>query len=391
MPSQLAPKARRNHEKEPVQPARAKPADTWAHDLQHTAGNRATAQLLGTHQTSLARTITVGSVTITPWSQNVPALFDAVVRPWLENNGFKTYGVKARLIRFIQTTNQAFLNGDLFLDTFIPWLNGQTRTLRSGESRPVLKQFSVMGMGRPAWPAALRELKGVQAGDNLRHVVRNATLKEALDCEWDNVAPENRAGHFTAMAAALGIHPVPIALEQIVKAIYNRLYLNPENLFAGDGQMNQVIGFAADPVRSVGEEILESGEDFVDVAEVHRKVMLAIYAAANKVSCDPGYMQYLLHQIHETVFQAIASLRTGSEMWVPAEQAGELVVDIGLGFGFDLIDGRVGADRENIARRQARLLYSERALQRFIRADGRRGWLTDIYRVFMGLAEPPAF
>ena len=69
--------------------------------------------------------------------------------------------------------------------------------------------------------------------------------------------------------------------------------------------------------------------------------------------------------------------------------AGDLVTDIGLGFGFDLIDGRVGADLVGIAARQARLLWSERQLDAFIASGGTQGNLTYALQVFLGLANPP--
>lgn len=142
-------------------------------------------------------------------------------------------------------------------------------------------------------------------------------------------------------------------------------------------------------MRLVGEDLLTAEDEPVELTEVHKRVIDAICAAADKVAPEPADKQRVLRQISETVEQAIQSLQTGAGAKVPAQDAGELVIDIGLGFGFDLIDGRVEADRANIPGRQARMLWSERALERFIATAGKDGRLTDIYRVFVGLADPP--
>ena len=63
---------------------------------------------------------------------------------------------------------------------------------------------------------------------------------------------------------------------------------------------------------------------------------------------------------------------------------GDMVVDIGLGFGFDMIDGRVVADQSQIAERQERLVWTERALQAFIESKGMKGNLAEIFGIFLG-------
>ena len=359
--------------------------------LQRTAGNGAVARLLAPPSPTLARAITVGGQRYTHGSRRVVDLYQSTVLPALESQGYKTFGVKARLVDYIRNTDADYGTDTQFLEAFVPWLGQQTRKVRGDKTTPVLKKFSVMGMSRPAWPEALKQLKGVQAGDNVRHVVRNATLKRALDVAW-NLAPEqDRKGAFAQLATALALQVGPQETAgDIATNIYKKLYLHPDNLFAGDGPVNQVIGFASDPVRAVGEELLaQEGE--VDVAEVYKSVMLAIYKVGNseKIKVDDGYRQEILHDINAIVQDAIGALRQGESMMVPAEAAGDLVVDIGLGFGFDLIDGRVASDLDGIAARQARLLWAERALNAYISSGG-QGNLTLAFQVFLGLANPPS-
>jgi hypothetical protein len=316
-------------------------------------------------------------------------LFQETVVPLLEMNGFKTYGVKSRLVEFIRTTNAIYANDQQFLDAFMPWLQLQTRNVRGGKTTPVLKPFSVMGMSRPAWPEALKQLKGVIAGDNVRHVVRNATLKRALDVAWDR-AGMSRKAVFTQLATDLQIPVAASATDgDIAKQIYNTLYLHPDNLFAGDGPRNQIIGFAADPVRAIGEDLLGQDGD-VDIVQVYTAVMKAIHTVGNseKIKVEDGYRQFILHEIDDIVREAIGALRPNEQTtMVPAEQAGELVADIGLGFGFDLIDGRVADDVEGIAVRQGRLFWAEKALGAYIDSGG-QGDLTFAFKVFLGQANP---
>lgn len=346
----------------------------------------------GPRRATVARAITIGGERYTHGSRRVMALFSDVVAPALESHGYKARGIKARLVSFIRDTNGAYASNGAFLGAFLPWLATQTRAVRGGKTTPVLKPFSVIGMSRPAWPDPLRVTKGALAGDNVRHVVRNATLKRALDVEWNRLADGARKDRFTEIATGLGVAVGPHdAIDAIVSAIYRTVYLNPENLFAGDGPINQIIGFAADPVRQIGEDLFAHGDGEVDILDVYMKVMAAVHAASDHVAADWAYKKYVVFQIDDTVKEAIGSLCEDPSVnrSVSAEAAGELVTDIGLGFGFDLIDGRVAEDTDNIARRQGRLLWSERALDTFMSSGGATGNLLDILKIFMGSAEIP--
>jgi hypothetical protein len=116
--------------------------------------------------------------------------------------------------------------------------------------------------------------------------------------------------------------------------------------------------------------------------------MKAINVAANRVPADATKMGDLLEEIGDTVHEAIWSLSGGQGTIVTAKDAGELVQDIGLGFSFDLLDGRVPKDNRNIAERQGRLLWSQRALTTFIDSNGQDGDLLNILLVFMGKMQP---
>ena len=279
--------------------------------LQRTLGNQAVARILAARspRPQLMRAITINGDRYTHGSRRLVDLFNDVVVPHLEANGYKGYGIKSKLKEFVRDTNADYLNNGQFLGAFMPWLGTQTRRVKNGKTTPVLKQFSVMGMSRPSWPAALKALKGVAAGDNVRHVVRNATLKRSLDIAWSRAPDDQRKAAFAKLAADLH---VPLAqnatVDQIATAIYKALYLHPDNLFAGDGPVNQVIGFSADPVRLIGEELLAAEDELVDLREVVLRVNAAVFDAARKIRADGATLQQIYDELSGIVTSAILSL-----------------------------------------------------------------------------------
>lgn len=354
--------------------------------LQQTAGNQAVGRLLGASRITLAREIVIGKERITPYSRGLAGLYQTAVLPWLEQRSLKARGVKTRLMQFVKNGQGAkYKDPEDFLGKFMPWLEGQKRKVRGGGEVGVLQEFTTMGMSRPAFPEDLKLSKRVQQGDNLRHVVRNATLKRALDIELRRVDKADAKKHFSAIATKLGIDlETSEPLEQIVKAIYKKVYLNPDNLFAGDGTTNQVIGLAADDVRKAGEEMLSSEEELVRAHDVIAIVREKVDTATNKVQGgSETHKGDIVAGLMETVRQAIESLADGG--YVLVEDAANMVVDIGLGFGFDLIDGRVPEDRHDLAERQGALLEVEMALDAFITSGGQKGKLDEILKKFLTL------
>lgn len=339
----------------------------------------------------IQRKITIDRTTYTHGSKKVNTLFDDVVAPWLEKDGYKTYGVKSQLVTYIRNNDITFKSNSEFLQLFGAWLQKRTRKVKGGETTPVLKEFSVSKMSRPAWPADYTSKLGAEAGDNIRHVVRNATLKRALALEHQRLQTavlEVRKRYFALMGELLGISISPKAtLDKILPAIYKKLYLHIENLFAGDGPINQIIGFAADGLKKLGDELLSGGENLVDISKTEMRVMQHIYSKAASVKADTTYKQYILSEvIGDTVRQAFLSIYNANEknMKVSSEVLGDLVADIGLNFGFDLIDGRRVEDQEGIGQRQQQLLEVEVELQRFISREGRGMSLINILSKFLG-------
>ncbi|GAB2923858.1 hypothetical protein GCM10027093_74050 [Paraburkholderia jirisanensis] len=337
--------------------------------------------------------VIIAGVLYTHASRRVNQLFDEVVCPALEEGGYKRYGIKSQLVKFIRQYGYEHYFSDVaaFLDTFMPWLKTRERPTRGGSYTPVLKTFEVSRMSRPPWPKDYTLKLGAVAGDNIRHVVRNATLKRALEIEWGRSSPaalEVQKKYFADMAALLGISiEKDASLDLIIPAIYKALYLNEDNLFAGDGPTNQIIGFAADGMQSIGEEYLGMDNDAaVNMLDVLKRISEHIYTKSEMVRASQYYKQEIVSGLLETITQALSSLvsANGDVLDVPAQIVGDLVSDMGLNFGFDLIDGRRKEDQENIGSRQGRLLRVEQALQTYISRDGQGMSLLNIFSEFLG-------
>ncbi|MBN2238787.1 MAG: hypothetical protein JW712_03355 [Dehalococcoidales bacterium] len=315
-----------------------------------------------------------------PYSRAQILLYDTYIVPLLERYGYKSYGIKTQAVRFNADNNLSYPSMDSFLEYFGKWLGTQTRATRTGTT-PVLKQFSISGMSRPSWPKKLREELGAMPGDNIRHVVRNAKFKRAL------VIQEARSGifarnYFLDMAVSLDI-PVNdgIAYDVLLNAIYHKLYLNRENLFAGGGPFNQIIGLAADPVKQYGEQLMALDQEVDPYVALDNVKSLVTTAASMVHSTEKGDVLKYIHSFVDELKGLLSSPCT-------AEEAGGLISEIGLGFGFDLVDGRVVADREDIALRQARLLRAENGLNEYIASNGEVGNLEEIFQGFLGINAP---
>ncbi len=325
-----------------------------------------------------------GGRPITHASARLNDLYNQVVLPWLDEKGYKQYGIKSQLVSYVRENNADFENPAHFIHVFGGWLTTRTRPVRGGgKETPVLKQFSPKKMARPVWPDGLREKLGFQKGDNIRHVVRNATLLRAITIEYEKFAvrsPEQLA-RMREIAAGVGIDGDEVPLQEIVNRIYHRVYLNESNLFAGQGPFNQIIGYAADGMQRLGNNLLAEEEDAtVNPQAIKGLVADVIADAAGRLRGVAGVaaeLQGIVNSLLEVYMQ---------HDQVPAEEIGGFILDMGINLGFDLIDGRVAADQENIAARQGGLIRCETALQDFIRSGGANGNLAEIFRDFVAIA-----
>jgi len=369
-------------------PARQRASSTIARDLARPPDaldallQRAVAARNAQPTLARGKKITVKKRSYSPYSKQTSThLYKSAVVPVLERYDFKAYGMKTALRAYIRRKDgRVYRTERKFGRKFVRWAE------RKGKVKP----FDPRKMSRPKWTEEIKKSKGLKSGDHVRHVVRNATLKYALAVEWERLkdTPLAREIRFEEIARTIGVDTGSRDLSsELVERIYRKAYLNAENLFAGEGTFNTVIGFSADNVCRYGETLLN--RDTVNVAIVRDNVIGYVKGAAAQARGSKKHAAEVYKRIAEVVGGAIKSLDTSGKGVASGEEAGELVIDIGLGLGFDFIDGRVKDDQDDIAERQRRLLWSEIALGRYTRSDGTEGDLRQILGVFMGKVDVP--
>ncbi len=314
---------------------------------------------------------------ISPFSKKLNDFFNIVIVPWLNENGYKSYGIMKQLRDFV-SEDRYFDDDGTFLEQFAEYLQSQTRTVRGGGSVPVLRPFSIGGLSRPAWPKELKEQlqakARIQEGGNIRHVVRNNTLKKSLQIFHQ----QNGDAAMFQLAEQLGvIGENTMAFDACARMLYKKLYLNIDNLWIGDGLVNQMIGFLATPLSEYGLDIV--GDRSVFEADTLYTILVNSTQAVRGRHETKGQ---LIDEIMRVILDyADGLMKVYSNEADFNHQMGLFLDDIGLNLGFDLIDDL----SDNIPERQERLLEAETRLQQYILTEGQQGDLPDIFSVFLNL------
>lgn len=349
------------------------------------------------------RRMTVNGTTIKPYGKTGKELWE-----YAKNNMFSTYGTRDVFLKEFCKSDLDFDSEAAFLVAFKERLSelGKLRTLTS--------------LSRPAWPVEYKELLKFQGGDNIRHVVRNATLKRALLDDYEDTKllfedafddmmddteralkiEEELCDRYGKMAARLGVKVTAKgSSERIVQDIYQALYLNLGNLFAGVGGDNQLIGFAADPVEQYGRALQAKGYEEVSITAVYDEMLRLIYNSYKAVvgrARTSGTLDKL-NELMDSIKDLLAARR---KQWLeevkgdmdeedptaPAALLAEDPIDFGANFGFDLLDERSGVGgAKNAQYRNEILIGVETALSGEVLPG--TDDLADILARFMELAQ----
>ena len=346
------------------------------------------------------------------WRNHVRlALLDAKISP---------HGLKGSYFSDHLTRDEvkAYANPPAFATAFV----GEMKTQLAHEKELVAKRMKQRKPGkkakktkrtvrdfmfnRPSWPADYRSWLDAKSGEDLRHVVRNATLKRAIEEEY---AELEKAGwpagklsdYYKEMARRLNVVPKDHPLET-AKAIYGKLYLNPKNLFPGPGGVNQAIGFSADRIIEFGRELADNGDKLVSVdmvadrlsAVTRRYIEQVTRKAKDKMPPDAartfveglanfrGAIKSYIEQQHALWIaeHGTTTNKASTSIVAPSEDLADDVIDMGLNFGFDSIldDGR----EDDIAERQGDLMETETKLQSSEYVAGTHA-LTKIFETFL--------
>jgi hypothetical protein len=182
--------------------------------------------------------------TIAPlWQEARHAMFEAGLSP---HGARKWFEAEARA-RWGRVSDEQLVHG------FLEQAKAEAAKPRV---KGVRKWTRPLRLSRPSWPKPLKAKLGHRAGQDIRHIVRNATIMRALVAEHEWQKANNRGGElaaFQGLAQTLGInvrgarHPW-----ELLRRVYTAAYLNPGNLFAGPSAVNRIIGLTADRIQVLG-------------------------------------------------------------------------------------------------------------------------------------------
>lgn len=310
------------------------------------------------------------NIEISPYSRNMRYFFNNYVIPFLNRNNYRSYGILSQFRNYLYEDNE-FDTIDDFLNHFHRYLQQQVRNVRGGHTVPVLREFSISTMSRPAWPQNFRQrlMAIAQVTDdafNIRHVIRNRTLLAALQIYEETMGRHN----MLRLAKLLGIDSTDgSAYDACVRALYRILYLNISNLWMGSGIVNQIIGFLATPIQAYGQNILLGIEEFTD-----KRLYEIIITHTSIVRGSAKRKTALINELYSIILNCISAAENSDDI-------GAILEDIGLNLGFDMIDDQ----SDKIAQRQELLFYTEARLQRYISSGGQSENLLDIFNTFLNI------
>lgn len=262
-------------------------------------------------------------------------------------------------------------------------------TRAKGWTRPLV-------LSRPGWPKDHRKL--AKPGQDIRHIVRNATLKKALQDEFNHwrASPEKQTEAFTLISKALGLPTGGLHSWVMMRNAYTRLYLHKGNLFGGSSAVNRVIGLSADVLYNEGLSLAKRTDTprkedaegaLVLILKTVRAQVQSNRNKANKLSKSAAaeFLRSLV-DMEECVAGYVRDLgKTWTdklgEGTLTFLEIGQRVAEIGDNFGFDLIVAEGGLNVEESQRRHKILLRAQLAFNSYTPGDPER--LAEICRAFL--------
>lgn len=339
-------------------------------------------------KSAVVQRMSIGGEHIFPTGKNGKALMEKV-RLAMFSAGLSPHGSGKKFKQVADGTDHDFKDDGEFLGYFLKLAETEVQRVQEARARKekVRGWTRPLKMGRPAWPEAYRN--AVQKGEDIRHIVRNATLKNAIEAEREYQASigEPRAlDIMTKIAQTMGIQEGFTHSTEATMAIYRNAYLNLGNLFPGPGAINRVIGLTADGITKIGLGLMQSA-DFAEpgkISEVFDEVALMVATVGDQMDrqaekMDPktakvflggfedffdNIEDYLIDREHELVKAAsavsgdvggvgdVGAASSSDAMMddvpefagVTEAEIGRELVDIGANFGFDIPPESLGND-----------------------------------------------
>jgi hypothetical protein len=200
-------------------------------------------------------------------------------------------------------------------------------------------------------------------------------MRDALMREFQARMNEDKSGQkakeaFSAISKAAGLTVQSTHPWEMMNEVYKAIYLNFGNLFAGPGAVNRVIGLTADDITSKGLALLSQNVP-IDESEIERNFDEVALLIANKSDQteaqafiankqhrldDEGLERFI--EGHEHFFDTISDYLIDAEdaftgrvergESVLASEIGNIFIEIGANFGFDIPLEGVGKEHMEV-------------------------------------------
>lgn len=309
-----------------------------------------------------AQLLRISNVQIRPYGKTGETLWNHV-KTAMFNKELSPHGAKSVFINEVKA-DTTFANVNAFTEAFVNEGIKEAERVKMAKlaKQPAKGWTRYLSLNRPAWPDDYKE--AVIKGEDIRHIVRNATLKNALEAELLYLKqkhpnnPEKITEAFKHIATSIGLSENFEHAWGYVDSVYRTLYLNKGNLFAGPGAVNRIIGLTADKIIAAGEKAkaMKVGLTKEYVKDAFTDVLKLIDDCADKQEEQAGRMN---DAIAETFLENVANFRDtittyifnardallnrfaqgggGMQTEPPSPQdLGKEIVDIGNNFCFDI-------------------------------------------------------
>jgi hypothetical protein len=263
-------------------------------------------------------------------------------------SGLSPHGAQKHYRHLLEDCNSNFPDEESFIAFFLDQAVNEAHRPRDPDTRAWTRPLR---HNRPPWPRSYKQW--VTKGQDIRHIVRNATFKNAIVGEWRfrlQYGEDHAASVMREIAERMGIGGnYPTSFEW-TKAIYGKAYLNLANLFFEPGAINRVIGLSADPIAHLGEWLMTSGQTaategeieniFDQMGDILTRLQDQMNRAAERMERETA--EVFLDGFEEFWTELdvyLADLEKGflkSLPAVPHWAIGEELLEIAANFGFDL-------------------------------------------------------
>jgi hypothetical protein len=223
----------------------------------------------------------IGGKLVRPYGKTGKDLW-AKTRIAMKSEGLSPHGAKKEFLKLIKGPGDAGTDEEV-IGQFIKLAKAEIQRVEKEKVLP--KDERTRGwtrplkLSRPAWTKEHKEASS--SGQDIRHVIRNATIRDALKAEFDvqmKSGKEAALKTFQGIAKHLGLSIEAEHPWDLMEGIYKAAYLNFGNLFPGPSGINRVIGLTADDIYNLGAKWMDvwEGASVQEIEGIFEAVALLI-------------------------------------------------------------------------------------------------------------------